>query len=274
MLKSFFKFLIVLNSILLAGCAVEEPNAAFVAETFREMHGVGTLLNCENIKNTPPCSFWKLVYRNGANDTIIEVWLFHEHSFLYSGKVNRLLHSVVKEKYDSLRDSLKSLTGFSINFHDSVFESIQSVLSNDNSETAFKNDYCWGDCCGSYKIFQRSDSSFYFFKSYCGEYGYSNDQFFFTQNVLQRSRTFNFSVLEYHSDLKNFTYLIEEKIHDFSGINAIIKERSKTFTNFLICSIDDVPFKTSIQKKDSLFKDQNNQFKMLIELEEKYKDTE
>ncbi len=200
---------------------------------------------------------------------IIIILCFSIHIQVHAQELN-FTKSDAGEMPFYLKDPKKNLNNFEIDTNYPPFNKIIKNLSdNRNIQTEIKNNFCWGDCCGSSKKLTDKNNkiSLYLFKSDCDEYGFSNNQYYFKNNILSIVRNFDFGIEEYPTETTPALWFIEEKLFIFNKNSVKIKERKKIFTDNNNYTINDINFNESTGDRSRLLKEKNMELKKYLELE-------
>src|ERR1700756_1599624 len=210
------------------------------------------------------------------------IWLFMIGLLLYGcTTISEKRGDTIVTKADTVKtvqtfdeDSLIDLQNFEISTNYTILdETIAALNENKNTQVFISKPCGYGDCEFVYKRLNSADGKtmVYLFKGDCGEYGFSNDQFLFSNNRLTVVRNFNYSIEQFADDSLPTLFKIEEEIIDFTGDKALVKHRKKITSSLYVYTMPDIEFKTTHQSKDSLMPAQLKFFKDNIE-REKYRD--
>jgi hypothetical protein len=122
-------------------------------------------------------------------------------------KVNRIFNNPFRD-----------INNFDIKIGNDFFDSLHNEYSNSKiTEIALTKDICIGDLCESYQTIINKDNNtvLYFFKGDGGEYGFSNDQYFLTNDSLNFVRNYNVSIETWPTDSTETIWRVEEIIYKF-----------------------------------------------------------
>lgn len=132
----------------------------------------------------------------------------------------------------------RDINNFNIIFGNKFIDSLHDYYIKDKvSEIALTNDICIGDGCESYQTIlnKNNHTNLYFFKGDCGEYGFSNDQFYLQNDSLKFVRNFDVEIETWSTDSSDTIWRIEEKVFKFSSgiVSCLIKtELTKNLDQF------------------------------------------
>jgi hypothetical protein len=144
---------------------------------------------------------------------------------------------------------------------------VQTISSAKDAEITEGSAYTWGDCEGSYKrIADNKGNVLHLFKSYCGEWGFDNSQFYFRNDSLMLSRLYDYSFLYWIHDRPMFH--VEEVVHKFRDGKVVIKKRERTLITGTNHNLDHLPFRDSIADYEDALFDQVNELEELLQLQE------
>lgn len=164
----------------------------------------------------------------------------------------------------------RDMNNFSVKVNCQPIDSLNDLFTADkNVQVVTKTDLCGGDCCTSFKKLtdNKSNSTFCFFKTDCGEYGFSNSQFFFSNGNLSIVRNFDLGIKEWPTDSTETLWSIEEKIFIFSNEKVIVRERENLSTNNTNFTFDNIPFKESYGDNIKLTKEKTDEYNKLLATE-------
>ena len=183
----------------------------------------------------------------------------------------QLVHLAIT-KSDSLKvetpryfnDPLRNLKDLTVEVNYPDFDKIIKDLTNSkNVKETIKTNYCWGDCCGSYKILADSSRkmTLYLCKVNCYEYSFGNDQFLFINDTLSMIRNFDCLVYDFRTDSTSNSIRMQEKLFIFDKDKVIIKERKKIFRGDENYTLSDIDFKDTEGDRVTLLKEKTNEFR-------------
>jgi len=171
-------------------------------------------------------------------------------------------------------DPIRNLKDFTIETNYPVFDKFISDLSNNKKVVeTIKTDFCWGDCCGSYKklVDNSSKVTLYLCKVDCYEYSFGNDQFLFVNDTLSMIRNYTCSVFDFRTDSTSNSFSMQEKLFIFDKDKVIIKERKKIFRGDNNYTLSDVDFKNTEGDRATLLKEKTEEFRERIKFADSLK---
>lgn len=188
-------------------------------------------------------------------------------------------------KFDSLKietplffnDPVRNLKEFTINVNYPAFDKIiNEMVNNKNVQETIVSGYCWGDCCGSYKVLVDtvSKSTLYLLKTDCYEYSFGNDQYLFVNDTLSMIRHFSCGVYDFRTDSVSPSFKMEEKLFLFNRDNVTIKERNKTIRGDKNYTFNGTEFKDTIGDRTELLKKETKEFTERIDFIKKVAEEE
>lgn len=136
-------------------------------------------------------------------------------------------------------------------------------------EQIIKKDYCWGDCCGAYKLIINKDVSakMYLFKTECYDYGFGNDQFYFRNDSLKIVRNFNYGIEEFGNEKRPTVFYVEEQLFFFDSVKVVIRERRKKLSHPNDLNLSGFAFKERIGDEAIIRKQKLKELNSLTELD-------
>jgi hypothetical protein len=162
-------------------------------------------------------------------------------------------------------DTVSDLFTFNVNTNYTVLNEFIAALNQSKSTQVFiTNPYCLGDCCHAYKKLSSDKLTLYIFKTACGEYGFNDDEFLFSNKQLTIVHHFSYSIHEFATDSLPALFKMEEEIIDMSSSTALVMQRKKITGSLSNYSITDVNFETANQNKQTTLQAQNKIFNDFI----------
>lgn len=164
----------------------------------------------------------------------------------------------------------RDLNNFAVKVNCEPIDSLNKLFTTyKNVQIVTKTNLCGGDCCISFKKMtdRKSNTTFCFFKIDRGEYGFSNEQFFFVDHKLSIFRSFDLGIEEWPSDSTPTLWSIEEKIILFNNDKAIIRERKKTSTDNTNFTFHHIPFQETIGDIVKLTQEKTEDYNNLLATE-------
>jgi hypothetical protein len=161
----------------------------------------------------------------------------------------------------------RDLNNFFVKVNCQPIDSLNDLFQADkNVQVVTKTDLCVGDCCTSFKRMtdNKSNSTFCFIKTDCGEYGFSNDQYFLLENNLSLIRNFNLGIEEWPTDSTKTLWSIEEKLFFFSNNKVIVRERKKLSYNNTTFTFDNIPFNETYGDNIKLTKEKTDEYNKIL----------
>ena len=161
-------------------------------------------------------------------------------------------------------DPHRNLNDFTVEVNYPEFEKMINDLTNSKSvKETIKKNYCWGDCCGSYKLLADSSrkTALYLFKTNCFEYNFGNDQFLFVNDTLSMIRNYDCGVWNFRTDSTSNSFKMEEKLFLFDKDKVIIKVRKKIFRGDENYTLSDIDFTVTEGDRLTLLKKKTEEFR-------------
>jgi hypothetical protein len=161
-------------------------------------------------------------------------------------------------------DPLRNLKDFTVEVNYPDFDKIINDLTNSkNVKETIKTNFCWGDCCDSYKILVDSSRriSLYLCKVDCYEYSFGNDQFLFVNDTLSMIRNYNCSVFDFRTDSTSNSFSMQEKLFIFDKYKVKIKERKKILRGDENYTLKDIDFKDTEGDRVTLLMEKTKEFR-------------
>ncbi len=121
------------------------------------------------------------------------------------------------ERVNRLFDNpYRNINNFNFQVGNQFIDSLHNVFSIANAiDTATINNICLVDNCESYQTFnnKKKKAIFYFFKGDGGEYGFSNDQYYLTNDSLAFVRNFSVDIKIWPTNTMQTVWLIQEVVY-------------------------------------------------------------
>ena len=149
-------------------------------------------------------------------------------------------------------------------------DKIKERFDNDSElKVSYRKDIELGDCGYCMKLMSNDKNEIlHYIKGDCGEYGFSNDQYYLQNDSLKLIREFSVGINTWPSESEQSTWKVKETIHVFSTDKVLIKSREFITPDFMssASSIKSKPFKENTVSLESVYEEKKKEMISSLEM--------
>ncbi len=184
-----------------------------------------------------------------------------------SNKSNSEINTASSVIQQVQKDSIRDHNNFYLVENYYLFDETINKFQNDSQTEIFISpEFSWGDCSGKYKRLYKTNYEYYIFKSDCGEYGFSNNQFYFVRDSLQMVRNFSMYIAKWQSDTTPIRWDIKEEIYLFDNDSVHIVQRDKLTADCYDHTLSGKEYKHNYSKGSAFLTLKMKEFSELMDL--------
>lgn len=176
--------------------------------------------------------------------------------------------TIVKEDKNDyyFNNPTRDMKNFSVNYDNPIIDSLKDLYNSDKDvQVITKHNLCDGDCCTSFKKMTNNKTkiTLSIFKTDCGDYGFSNDEYIFSDENLLLVRNFALGIETWPTDTSQTIWYIEEKVLEFRKEQVTIRVRKSTTKDNTDFTLKGIPFKETNGERLKLTKEKTDEYNRL-----------